>query len=256
MSTALIGHTGFVGSNLAAQAHFDAKFNSSNIGSIAGKSFDLVVCAGAYAVKWKANKDPEGDRASLEKLIEPLRAVTAKKLVLISTVDVYPRPEMVDEDTPIDAAAGSPYGVHRLALEKFCSANFDATILRLPGLFGPGLKKNVIFDLLNDHLVENIHPDGVFQYYGLAHLWRDVNMAVEKKIAVLNVSSEPIPTRELALRAFGRELNAYPPGPPPAIYDMRSKYAPLWGGQPFGYLYSKDRVLSELAQFIEREGVL
>ena len=58
-STALIGYTGFVGSNLLRQRPFDACFNSSNIDQIAGRSFDLVVCCGARAEKWKANADPE-----------------------------------------------------------------------------------------------------------------------------------------------------------------------------------------------------
>ena len=35
---ALIGHTGFVGSNLARQGAFDALYNSSNIESIAGST--------------------------------------------------------------------------------------------------------------------------------------------------------------------------------------------------------------------------
>ena len=52
--TALIGYSGFVGGNLLRQRSFDACFNSSNIEAIAGRSFDLVVCAGAPAEKWKA----------------------------------------------------------------------------------------------------------------------------------------------------------------------------------------------------------
>jgi nucleoside-diphosphate-sugar epimerase len=252
--TALIGHTGFVGANLAAQAPFDEKYNSRNIDDIRGKRFGLVVCAGAYAAKWKANKDPEGDRAALEKLMAPLREVEAARFILISTVDVHPRPEMVDEDSPLEGTP-TPYGRHRRALEELCAERFSATILRLPGLFGPGLRKNVIYDLLLNHQVENIHPDGVYQYYSLAHLWRDANMALERGIRVLNVACEPIPTRELALRCFGRELSTYPTAPP-ALYDLRSKHAPLWGGQPFGYLYSKERVLGEIAGFVEKERAL
>ena len=52
MSSAIIGNTGFVGSNLIRQRHFDAFYNSKNIET---KSFDLVICAGVPAVKWLAN---------------------------------------------------------------------------------------------------------------------------------------------------------------------------------------------------------
>lgn len=253
MTSALIGHTGFVGSNLAAQARFDETYNSRDIDRIAGRAFDLVVCAGVYAVKWKANQEPEADRAALERLVGPLRSVEAKRFVLISTVDVYPRPRGVDEDTIIDPAAASPYGRHRFELESFVRDRFrDSTVLRLPGLFGPGLKKNVIFDLLHDHRVDQIHPEGVFQYYGLRHLWGDLQKALERRLPLLNLACEPLPTRELSLRVFGRELPASA-SPAPEGYDLRSKHAPLWGGAPSGYLYSKEQVLRELAGFVEEE---
>src|SRR5207249_2496635 len=180
---------------------------------------------------WKANRDPDSDALAIRRLMETLAQVQAKKFVLVSTVEVYPRPEMVDEDAPIDPAAGTPYGRNRRELELFCLERFGATVLRLPLLFGPGLNKNVLYDLLIDHEVQNLHPDGVFQYYAVAHLWRDANIALERALPVLNLACEPIPTRELALRCFGRELTQYPSAPP-TIYDVRSKHAPLWGGQP------------------------
>jgi hypothetical protein len=37
MATALIGYTGFIGSNLARQFDFDDFYNSKNIDDIAGK---------------------------------------------------------------------------------------------------------------------------------------------------------------------------------------------------------------------------
>jgi len=248
MATALIGHGGFIGANLLAQAHFDVKGEAPPPGE-----YDLVVCAGAPGEKWKANRDPEIDRLAVRRLNDGLTQVQAKKFLLVSTVDVYPRPFGVDEEAPIDPAAATPYGRHRRELELFCAERFGATVVRLPLLFGPGLNKNVLFDLLIDHDVENIHPDGVFQYYAVAHLWRDANIALERGLAALNVAGSPVPTRELALRCFGRELTTYPSAPPPH-YDVRSKHAPLWGGAQ--YLYSKERVLHEITEFIEKERAL
>lgn len=251
MPTALIGHAGFIGQNLDAQAHFEVKADAV----LPPGSYELVVCAAAPGEKWRANRDPTADAAAIGRLVDSLEKVEARKFALISTVDVYPRPEMVDEDVAIDAAEGSAYGRHRRALEEFCRQRFAATVVRLPLLFGPGLNKNVLFDLLIDHQVENIHPDGVFQFYAAAHLWRDVNIALERGLPLLNLACEPIAIRELALHCFGRELTSYPSAPP-AIYDVRSKYAPAWGGQPFGYLYSKQRVLGEISDFVERERAL
>jgi len=244
MPTALIGHGGFIGANLAAQAHFDEKVDARGVESIRGKSFRLLVCA----------PDPAADREELQRLAASLREVKAEKLLLVSTVDVYPRPEAVDEDSPIDlSATATPRGRHLRELELSCAEHFSATVLRLPLLFGPGLERNLLLDLLSDREVENIHPDGVFQYYAVAHLWRDANIALERGLPLLNLAAEPIPTRELALRCFGRELTAYPASAP-AVSDVRSKHAPLWGGER--YLYSKERVLQEIADFVEKERAL
>lgn len=239
---ALIGSTGFVGGALQRQTAFDELYASRNIDSIRGRQLDLVVCAGAYAEKWRANQDPVADMAALERLIDPLRELGCRRFVLISTVDVYQRPLGVDESAPADAA--HPYGRHRRLLEEFVQETFpESFVLRLPALFGPGLKKNVVFDLLHDHQVDRIHPDSAYQYYSLAHLWEDI----QRFIPLLNVATEPIPTRELSLRCFGRELTQYPPNQSPARYDFRTLHAQS------GYLYDKATVLRELQEFVAGE---
>src|ERR1041384_190726 len=96
---ALIGHTGFVGSNLARQTRFDATFNSSNIDTIAGRELDLLVISGVRAEKWIANANPEQDRAGIDRLLDALKSVKASRVVLVSTVDVFVPPIGVDEDT-------------------------------------------------------------------------------------------------------------------------------------------------------------
>src|SRR3954453_14136055 len=74
---ALIGHTGFVGSNLDDPFRFSARFNSRDIGEIEGQSFDEVVCAGVSAKKWIANKDPDADWAAIASLIRKLETIKA-----------------------------------------------------------------------------------------------------------------------------------------------------------------------------------
>src|SRR5213078_364845 len=91
-SSALIGYTGFVGSNLLRQRSFDACFNSANIDQIAGRSFDLVVCCGARAEKWKANAEPATDLDNIEYLTRAVERANIGTLVLISTVDVFVNP--------------------------------------------------------------------------------------------------------------------------------------------------------------------
>ncbi len=43
MTSALIGHSGFVGSNLKDKRSFPALYKSKTIGSIAGESYDLAI---------------------------------------------------------------------------------------------------------------------------------------------------------------------------------------------------------------------
>src|ERR1039458_1828507 len=101
MKTALVGYTGFVGSNLDSQNQFDDKYNSSNIGDIDGKTYDLVVSAAARSEMWRINQDPEKDLAEVQSLIDHLKRIKTKNFVLISTVGVYKNPINVNEDTPI-----------------------------------------------------------------------------------------------------------------------------------------------------------
>lgn len=249
MTSALIGYTGFVGGNLQDQAAFDDLYNSKNIENIAGKSYELLVSAGGPAVRWQANKEPEKDRRALQRLMDCLSKVSAKKFVLMSTIDVYADPVEVDEDAPIELSELKPYGKHRREVEIFVEDRFDASIIRLPNLFGPGLKKNVVYDLLHDNLVEQIHAEAVYQYYNLKHLWRDTRITLDNRLRVVNFSTEPVSVREMAREAFGLDFQNRPTPAAPR-YDFKSKFAGLYGGAG-GYLYDKVQVLSELKQFVD-----
>ncbi len=233
-------------------ATFDDRYNTKNITDIHGRSYDLLVSAGAPAVKWIANSKPEEDRAILEGLMDNLRQVKASRFVLISTIDVYPVTAGVDECTPIERGTGEAYGSNRLALEDFVRAQFkESLILRLPALFGEGLKKNVIFDLLHHHEVQKIHQDGVFQFYPLTHLWKDLQRALEQKIHLLNMVTEPLSVRQVAMECFGMSLeNALPP--PAPLYDAHTIHADTLRGKD-GYLYSKEYVLRELTEFVRSQ---
>jgi nucleoside-diphosphate-sugar epimerase len=254
MSELLIGHTGFVGGNLLRQHAFDACFNSKNIEDIRGRECELLVCSGAPAEKWKANSDPAGDLAVLQRLMDSLAQVRARRCVLISTVDVYPTPTGVDEDTLVPAEEGGAYGRNRRLLETFVQQRFDTLVVRLPGLFGQGLKKNVIYDFLHDNRLEAINADASFQFYDLANVWRDIQTALAARLQVVNFATEPVSVRELAREAFGRTFDQRQPGPA-ARYDFRSKHAAHFGGRD-GYLYDRHQVLQAMRAFVSasREG--
>ncbi len=248
---ALIGWTGLIGSTVRRAHTFDAMFRSTDIDAMRGAKFDLVLCAGVRAEKWKANRDPAGDRAGIERLTDVLATAHIGHLVLISSADAYPMPIDVDEGTLIAPGEGQAYGRHRYALEMFCQERFDCTVVRLPGLFGPGLKKNAIFDLLHDNAVESIHPDAEFQFYELERLWGDIARVRKAGIPLVNLSVEPTAMRDVAARAFGRALTASA-GVLPARYDMRSLYAAQFGGRD-GYWYDAASTLDAITAFVATE---
>lgn len=249
MSAALIGYTGFVGGNLLAGCRFESLFRSTDIASICGRSFSHLFCAGIQAKKWWSNLHPEEDLAQIDRLLDHLTKTRAERFTLISTIDVYPAPQLVDEDSKIDRVGHHAYGLNRLYAEERIRELFpQVLVVRLPGLFGPGLKKNLIYDMIHDNNLHQIHPGGVFQYYDLRRLADDIDRAWELGLTLLNVSSEPLGTAEIRDRFFpDKELGGT--GPAPAIYDMHSKHAAEWGGAE-GYLYPQEQILADLGDWL------
>ncbi|BCJ87791.1 NAD-dependent epimerase/dehydratase family protein [Effusibacillus dendaii] len=252
MSRCLIGYTGFVGQTLLKQTTFDSLFNSKNISDIKGKNFDLIVCAGASAVKWKANQNPEEDLRNINSLIENLKEVETKKFILISTVDVYKNPILVDEDTVIEPGEIDPYGRHRFYLEQFAREHCKDTLtIRLPGLFGTGLKKNFIYDLLNNNCLHLTHYESAFQFYNLKNLWKDIQIALENNLEIVNFATEPVTAKEVALNCFGVDFSNVTEKPS-VYYDMRSKFSNLFG-EDLNYMCSKQHVLEQIKQFVAEQ---
>ena len=249
-SNALIGHTGFVGGTLARDRTFGAMFNSRNIGEIKGQRFDTVICAGVSAVKWLANKEPEQDRAGIARLTDCLNEVKAEHFVLVSTIDVYGNPSgQTERDAPPEAGL-HPYGLHRLQLEAFIRQQFPrSTIVRLPALFGKGLRKNAIYDMLNRNMPENVIPNGSFQWYPTRRLADDLDRVIAAEIDLINIASAPLEMGAIHDRFFPDVAIGAPVANPPR-YDLRSIYDTVLGGSG-GYHLSADQVFQELRLFID-----
>lgn len=149
MKTSLVGYTGFVGSNLALSHKFDCLYNSINIASGFKEEHDCLIYSGVRAEKYLANMNPAADKAAINNAIDNIVRLAPKKLVLISTVDIYKNPNEVNEDSQIDTEGLHPYGLNRHYLEEWVKENIkDYHIIRLPGLFGRNIKKNFIFDII------------------------------------------------------------------------------------------------------------
>lgn len=310
MNTALVGYTGFVGSNLASCREFSALYNSKNIEQAYGTNPDLLVYAGVTAAKFLSNSAPEKDRQLCLDAFENICKINPSRVVLISTIDVYQTTENVDENNRADALGSNAYGKNRGELERLVSERFKtALIIRLPALFGGGLKKNFVYDMLTitpamlraekyeqlgteSQLVKDSYENAQngfyklrnlpqqqvnelrawfsqnsfnalsftdsraqFQFYNLNNLWHDIAWALAANISLINFTSQPVSAAEIYSHltkggVFNNQTSAQP-----AIYNIKTKYALLFGGKD-GYMYEKEHILDDLSAFVRTAGDL
>lgn len=247
---AIIGHTGFVGSNLTGFGHYDRLFNSSNSNEMRGQSFDEVICCGVSAVKWRANEDPNADWLRISALIDNIDQLQAGRFILISTIDVYQPPVGVTEQDPTSPVGGG-YGLNRARLERHIRDKFrDYLILRLPGLYGRGLRKNAIYDLYHDNMVDAINPVNTFQWYDVRRLEEDMQSILKEGIQICNITAEPVSMELIGNTYFPGKLRRSSPGETGVRYDVRTNYAAALGGSGH-YHFDAAAVLSGIGHCLE-----
>lgn len=241
----LIGKTGFVGGHLVRKHRFDLEIHRANIELISGANADVLVCAGIPAQKWIANQDPVSDWQNISNLAQVLTSLSAKRAVLVSTVDVYDNPYIVDEDDTPSLNATSAYGRNRTWFEFFFRAQFpESLILRLPALYASDVRKNLVHDLLHgkSDQWEQMNPNSTFQFFDTTQTWSIIQEAWRLKLSLVNVTSEPVTAQQIA-NLFGVSLGSKSLA---HSYDVRSRYADEFGGSG-GYFYSKEEILKGIA---------
>lgn len=212
----LVGSTGFVGGNLLAKHTFAAECHSSDITAQYGTRPDLCVYAGVPAAMFLANADPEADLAVMRAARENIRQIAPKRLVLISSIAVLADSRGVYEDSPARDTEGLPaYGKNRLQLERWVREDFpDALIVRLPALYGAGIRKNFLFDL---HTITPamLRPEKYSELAAKSPLVKSAYTLADNGFYKLNGTTDPA-----ALRAFfaANDFNAL------AFTDARSRY--------------------------------
>ena len=248
----LIGSSGYVGSTLRTQTHFDFLYNSHNIASIKKKVDGVVVCAAAPAQKWIANRNPSADLKNIKNLIDHLKSIRCVSFILISTIDVFKIPNNVDESSHVDENDLNPYGKHRRMLENFVENNFkNHLIVRLSSLVGPGLRKNIIFDFKNNNNLNQIDSRSVFQFYPMVNLWRDIQITLDEKINLIHLTAEPITVADVSKFGFDKIFNQKLSSSP-ANYNMKTQYAELFGAKGH-YQYSCHESIQAIRAYAQSE---
>jgi nucleoside-diphosphate-sugar epimerase len=166
----IIGPNGFVGSNVceALKCEDIVLINKSNIDLCSSYDYStLFICAGE-ARKWYVNCNVKEATQGMVNLYASISRYRAKKVVYFSSIDVYNK-----DYTENDGYSTEPYGVTKLVLEELITNIFEnCVIVRLGALFGKGLKKNFLFDLLNERTewIEKQSPLSGFQYFNMSQI--------------------------------------------------------------------------------------
>jgi sugar phosphate isomerase/epimerase len=246
----LVGCSGVIGKNLRNQLKFDDLYNSTNITDLANKTYNEVYLACLPATKWLINNNPVQDYANVMTIINILDTVSCDMCVLISTIDVYPnRNEHFDESSNIqwNEHITCYYGYHRYIFEQYISSRFsNHIIVRLPGIYGKYIKKNVIYDMINNNNIDCINIHSSLQWYFIDDLYNDISYYIYKKYKVINLFTEPVSNQTICTKFFPHIINKMVCSTNNIItYDMCTN------SHEKKYIYDSDMVLHKMSAYLK-----
>jgi nucleoside-diphosphate-sugar epimerase len=216
----VLGGHGFVGSafvRLLSRLNVPHRaVGRKDYAEAARDSCDVLINAAGNSVKYLADRDPAADfMQSVQLAVAAARDFSPRLYVLASSVDVYSKlhcASTTTEDTPFEAMQASLYGFHK-QLAEWCVQRHTGEwlIVRLAGMVGPGLRKNPVFDILNDQPLR-ISLDSRYQFMSTDDVaevsWHLVSAGVRNE--VFNVCGDGlISPREIA-DMLGRPVAIHP----------------------------------------------
>lgn len=255
----LVGHTGLIGTTLKEKIRFDHLFNSKNIGEFSNsvvtqsqEKCDLYLCC-LPATKWLVNKDPISDYKNMCNILDQLSVRSYSRIYLFSTIDVYvnSRLRSTERTLPVFTSGSLCYGENRYLFETMVLkslASHESTELytiRLPALYNKHLKKNVLFDLLNNHNLEKINTNSEYQWFDLDDIHNYIEVLTNLfGPGTYNLFPEPVHTSQIIERFFPSTANLVVSSEA-IMYNFRTKYSRT------GYLYDKGTSLEKMGRFID-----
>lgn len=242
----IIGKDGFVGSTLMKGLPGANGFGSKDSHLAPSMPHGNVVICGARGSKFAANQDPRKDALEIAELfltVSDLRRY--KRIILVSTIDVYGSKHSRHEGDIRDAE--THYGIHRRELEDLLLDRFDDKlfIVRLPSIFGPGMKKNLLFDLINRRPIGPINIASEQQWYDMRDFSSDLIFMIRSGYKELNLFTEPMTNGELLSMFAGIQHEVIFDPKAAKMYDHRTT------STKSGYWQSKEAVSSKIMDFIK-----
>ena len=205
----VIGGCGFIGSAVANEAeqqgYITHRIGREQYEAAKGLTCDVLINANGNSKKYLSRRDPILDfELSVQSVARIVQDFPAKKVIHLSTIDVYPvkhDPTLNHEKVEIDQSLLSPYGFNKYLAEQLVSFwSEDWLLFRMGGFVGPGLKKNSIYDLLKGGDLY-VHPDSRYQYQDTRIFAKRVFEMIEQDIRneVINICGDGVVSlREIA----------------------------------------------------------
>lgn len=139
ITVAVFGANGFVGKSLCASlsslGYQVVPVTRDNYSESIGKYYNIVINSATPAARFWAKNNPDKDfLETVQKTANIFYGCTFDKFVQISTVSARCQLDTV-------------YGRHKLAAESICNYG-NHLIVRLSSMFGEGLQKGVLIDML------------------------------------------------------------------------------------------------------------
>lgn len=138
----------------------------------------LVHCAGCADVG-KSVKDPqtdfEGNTKAVHNLLFALKSLgkNRMKILTISSAAVYGNPDRLPICEQAELKPVSPYALHKGMAERICeyfiqNYDFDIKVLRIFSAYGPGLRKQIFWDMY-----QKLENSGKLPMFGTGRESRD-----------------------------------------------------------------------------------
>ena len=250
----LIGNTGLIGTTLKKNIKFDFEFNSKDFHTFVTKIPDGEHCnlylSCLPATKWQVNQNILKDLNNISLIINSIATKSYKNIYLISTIDVYCNSFLKSDENTKPTINTLSYGTNRLLFEKMVEGilNYERlSIYRLPALFNKDIKKNILYDLLNNNNVNLINANSIYQWYNLDYLYGDIIFNDEHNANSLNhrynMFSQGVETTRIVNELFPEYSNVVD-GKNLVFYDYCTNV------DKSGYLYTAEESFDQIKEFV------
>lgn len=198
MKICIIGHTGFVGQSVYNYLinKCDIYGVNSKTKTIPTKEFDIVINCAGNAKKYMANKDAAKDFYINTNIFHTILKIKMKQFIHISSIDAA-------------YTSNDNYTISKLILEKCSKLYFpESVIIRIGGIVGPNLKKNVVFDIINN---KNLFVtfNSIYNYISTKEIAKIIKKIIDLNIKneIINIAAlKPISVKEIIEEAQKKSI--------------------------------------------------